>query len=256
VNVSELLNIVNALVPIEYAFEDDYVGITIGSEQSEVNGIVVGHELEKSLLKYCNDKNINTVISYHPPSFKKVVEDDGTETLIPEIITKEFMDNQINVITLHTAQDVCEGGNADTLVEIFNLKNTKTFAHTFDNFGAGRIGEIKGMSNDEFKKLVEYKLNTNSIRTNEYFDNLKEINKIAILPGSGTQFIDEILEEVDVFVTGDISHRYLLKADDANLGLLQVGHITTEIPGMKKFVENLNKALNQELDYLYKDFYE
>ncbi len=45
-NVSELLNIVNALVPIEYAFEDDYVGITIGSEQSEVNGIVVGHELE------------------------------------------------------------------------------------------------------------------------------------------------------------------------------------------------------------------
>ena len=109
-----------------------------------------------------------------------MLEDDDTETVIPEIITKEFMDNQINVITLHTAQDVCEGGNADTLVEIFNLKNTKTFAHTFVNFGAGRIGEIKGMSNDEFKKLVEYKLNTNSIRTNEYFDNLKEINKIAI----------------------------------------------------------------------------
>ena len=60
----------------------------------------------------------------------------------------------------------------------------------------------------------------------------------------------------DRFVTGDISHRYLLKADDANIGLLQVGHITTEIPGMKKFVENLNKALNQELEYLYKDFYE
>ena len=255
-NVSELLNIVNSLVPLEYAFEDDYVGITIGSEQSEVNGIVVGHELDKSLLKYCNDKDINTVISYHPPSFKKVLEDDENEIVIPEIITKEFIDNQINVITLHTAQDVCEGGNADTLVELFNLKNTKTFAHTFGNFGAGRIGEIKGLSNDEFKKLVEHKLNTSSIRTNEFFNNLKEINKIAILPGSGTQFIDEILEEVDVFVTGDISHRYLLKADDANMGLLQVGHITTEIPGMKKFVKKLNKALNQELEYLYKDFYE
>ena len=84
-NVSELLNIVNALVPIEYAFEDDYVGITIGSEQSEVNGIVVGHELEKSLLKYCNDKNIKTVISYHPPSFKKILEDDDTETVIQKL---------------------------------------------------------------------------------------------------------------------------------------------------------------------------
>ena len=74
-NVSELLNIVNALVPIEYAFEDDYVGITIGSEHSEVNGIVVGHELEKSLLKYCTDKNINTVIScllYTSPSPRDV----------------------------------------------------------------------------------------------------------------------------------------------------------------------------------------
>ena len=255
-NISELLNVVNSLVPLKYAFEDDYVGITIGSEQDEVKGIVIGHELDKSLLEYCKNKYVNTVISYHPPSFKKVAEDDDTETMLPEMITKEFMDNSINVITLHTAQDVCDGGNADTLVEIFNLKNTKTFAHTFGNFGAGRIGDIEELSNDEFKKLVEYKLNTNSIRTNEYFDKLKEINKIAILPGSGTQFIDEILEEVDVFVTGDISHRYLLKADDANMGLLQVGHITTEIPGMKKFVENINKALNQELEYLYKDFYE
>jgi len=256
VNISELLNVVNSLVPLKYAFEDDYVGITIGSEQDEVKGIVIGHELDKSLLEYCKNKYVNTVISYHPPSFKKVAEDDDTETMLPEMITKEFMDNSINVITLHTAQDVCDGGNADTLVEIFNLKNTKTFAHTFGNFGAGRIGDIEGLSNDEFKKLVEYKLNTNSIRTNEYFDKLKEINKIAILPGSGTQFIDEILEKVDVFVTGDISHRYLLKADDANMGLLQVGHITTEIPGMKKFAENINKALNQELEYLYKDFYE
>ena len=255
-NISELLNVVNSLVPLKYAFEDDYVGITIGSEQDEVKGIVIGHELDKSLLEYCKNKYVNTVISYHPPSFKKVAEDDDTENMLPEMITKEFMDNSINVITLHTAQDVCDGGNADTLVEIFNLKNTKTFAHTFGNFGAGRIGDIEGLSNDEFKKLVEYKLNTNSIRTNEYFDKLKEINKIAILPGSGTQFIDEILEKVDVFVTGDISHRYLLKADDANMGLLQVGHITTEIPGMKKFVENINKALNQELEYLYKDFYE
>ena len=51
--VSELLDFVNSLVPLEYAFEDDSVGITIGSEQSEVKGIVVGHELDKSLLRAC-----------------------------------------------------------------------------------------------------------------------------------------------------------------------------------------------------------
>ena len=68
-NISELLNVVNSLVPLKYAFEDDYVGITIGSEQNEVKGIVIGHELDKSLLEYCKDQHVNTVISYHPPSF-------------------------------------------------------------------------------------------------------------------------------------------------------------------------------------------
>tara|TARA_Y100001970_G_scaffold62825_1_gene80323 strand:+ start:8607 stop:9377 length:771 start_codon:yes stop_codon:yes gene_type:complete len=254
--VFELLDIVDNLVPLQYAFEDDVVGITIGSKENTINGIIVGHELDKSLLQYCKDENVNTIITYHPPSYKKIIDDDSTESLIPENITQKFIDNSMNVITLHTAQDVCVGGNADTLVELFNLSNTKIFAQTFDNFGAGRIGDIKSTTNEDFKRLVERKLNTNSIRTNEYFDQIEEIKKIAILPGSGTQFIDEVIEKVDVFITGDISHRYLLKADDANVGLLQVGHITTEIPGMRKFVKNLNKALNQELKYLYKDYYE
>ena len=85
---------------------------------------------------------------------------------------------------------------------------------------------------------------------------IKEVKRIAILPGSGTQFIDEIIEDVDIFVTGDISHRYLLKADDAGVGLLQIGHISSEIPGMKRFVNKLNNALSKELEYIYREFYE
>ena len=46
--VSELLDFVNSLVPLEYAFEDDSVGITIGSEQSEVKGIVFSFSLERT----------------------------------------------------------------------------------------------------------------------------------------------------------------------------------------------------------------
>ena len=93
-------------------------------------------------------------------------------------------------------------------------------------------------------------------RPHECFNEIKEIQNIAVLPGSGTQFIDEIIDSVDVFITGDISHRYLLKADEARLGLIQVGHISTEIPGMKKFVEKLEKELNLRLNYVYRKYYE
>ena len=252
----ELLDNVNKIVPLKYAFEDDSVGITIGDKESNVNNIVIGHELDDYLLEYCSDNNVDTVITYHPPPFKKITEEDDSENFLPDSITTSFIDSSINVITIHTAQDVCKDGNADTLVDLFNIKNPKVFAQTVGKYGAGRYGTIDMVSPLELKKLIENKLNTKIIRTNEYFENLADISHIAVLPGSGTQFMEEILEITQVFITGDISHRYLLKADEEKMGLIQIGHISSEIPGMRKFVEKFNKFVEIEINYVYKDFYE
>tara|TARA_B100000427_G_scaffold222730_1_gene186440 strand:- start:214 stop:984 length:771 start_codon:yes stop_codon:yes gene_type:complete len=256
VKLFELLDNVNKIVPLKYAFEDDSVGITIGDNESNVNNIVIGHELDDYLLKYCSDNNVDTVITYHPPPFKKITEEDDSENFLPDSITTSFIDSSINVITIHTAQDVCKDGNADTLVDLFNIKNPKVFAQTVGKYGAGRYGTIDMVSPLELKKLIENKLNTKIIRTNEYFENMAEIGQIAVLPGSGTQFMEEILDISQVFITGDISHRYLLKADEEKMGLIQIGHISSEIPGMRKFVEKFNKFMELEINYVYKDFYE
>ncbi len=252
----ELLDNVNKIVPLKYAFEDDSVGITIGKNESNVNNIVIGHELDDYLLEYCSDNNIDTVITYHPPPYKKIIEEDDSENFLPDSITTSFLDSSINVITIHTAQDVCKDGNADTLVDLFNIKNPSVFAKTVGKYGAGRCGTIDMMSPLELKELIENKLNTKIIRTNEYFENMDEISQIAVLPGSGTQFMEEILDITQVFITGDISHKYLLKADEEKVGLIQIGHISSEIPGMKKFVEKFNNFMELEINYIYKDFYE
>ena len=252
----ELLDNVNNIVPLKYSFEDDSVGITIGENESNVNNIVIGHELDDYLLEYCSDNNIDTVITYHPTPYKKIIEEDDSENFLPDSITTSFLDSSINVITIHTAQDVCKDGNADTLVDLFNIKNPSVFAKTVGKYGAGRCGTIDMVSPQELKELIENKLNTKIIRTNEYFENMDEISQIAILPGSGTQFMEEILDITQVFITGDISHRYLLKADEEKMGLIQIGHISSEIPGMRKFVEKFNKFMELEINYVYKDFYE
>ena len=85
---------------------------------------------------------------------------------------------------------------------------------------------------------------------------MDEITQIAVLPGSGTQFMEEIINKTEVFITGDISHRYLLKADEEKMGLIQIGHISSEIPGMKKFVKKFSNLMQKEINYIYKDFYE
>ena len=255
-NVSKLLETVNSLAPLDCAFEDDFVGITIGSENSKINGLAVAHELENNILKYSIDNDINTLITYHPPSMKKRLEEDGTESFEEEALTSKFREAGINIISIHTAQDVCKGGNADLLVDLFEMTNTKVFAHTTGEFGAGRIGQIPKMTTKEFIKSLEAKLNTRIVRTNKYLQTLSELKTIAVLPGSGTQFLDEVISKADVFITGDISHRYLLKGDETNLGLIQVNHLSTEIPGMKKFVSNLSIELGTELKYFYNKYYE
>ena len=195
--------------------------------------------------------------NYLPPtSTSKILKDDGTETFEDELLTAKCRESGLNIITIHTAQDVCNGGNADSLVDLFGITDTKVFAHTVGKFGAGRYGNITKISNSKLKAIVESKLNTKIVRTNEYFQEIKEINTIAILPGSGTQFLEEIISKVDVFITGDISHRYLLKGDETHLGLIQVNHLSTEIPGMTRFVNNLSNQLGTQLEYFYNKYYE
>ena len=152
--------------------------------------------------------------------------------------------------------DVKINGNADELVDLFNMNDVKVFANSNEEYGAGRIGYIETIAADKFLELVEKKLNTKIIRTNAYFQKIKEITKLAILPGSGTQFIDEVINEADVFLTGDISHRYFLLADDNKLGLGQINHISTEIPGMRTFKNKIANELNIKVEYFYNKNYE
>ena len=129
-NVGKLLETVNSLVPLNYAFDDDFVGLTVGSEDSEVKGVAVAHELENSILDYSTNNNINTLITYHPPPLKKILKDDGTEAFEDDLLTAKCRESGFNIITIHTAQDVCNGGNADSLVDLFGITDTKVFART------------------------------------------------------------------------------------------------------------------------------
>ena len=83
---------------------------------------------------------------------KEVLNDRGE--YIEELVglSLELENKDINLISLHTAQDVTINGNADTLVELFNIKD-ESFANTHEDFGAGKT--IDPISNIDFLKLVE-----------------------------------------------------------------------------------------------------
>ena len=60
--VFDLLEVVDKICPFEDAFDDDKVGLLIGSGTNNVSGIVVSHDLEKSTLDYCKENTFTQLI--------------------------------------------------------------------------------------------------------------------------------------------------------------------------------------------------
>ena len=61
--------------------------------------------------------------------------------------------------------------------------------------------------------------------------------------------------ELLVLIQVKLRLEYLLKGDETNLGLIQVNHLSTEIPGMKRFVSNLSNELGTQIEYFYNKYY-
>ena len=59
-----------------------------------------------------------------------------------------------------------------------------------------------------------------------------------------------------MFITGDVSHHHFLLADEYQMGVVQVNHISTEIPGMKNFTDKISESLNTKITYLHNEYYE
>lgn len=65
-----------------------------------------------------------------------------------------------------------------------------------------------------------------------------EFNRVAVIPGSGADFIDPALAAgANLLVTGDVSHHRARYAADHGLGLVDPGHARTERPGVARLLE-------------------
>ena len=67
-------------------------------------------------------------------------------------------------------------------------------------------------------------------------DSDRALDRVAVVPGSGSDFVDAAAELADALVTGDVSHHNAVAALDAGLAVVDPGHIATERPGMAALV--------------------
>lgn len=235
--VKDIFDHLNNLADVKLAEKWDNVGLMLGSNNNEVSRVLVCLDVTTNVVEEAIAKNVNLIVSHHPLIFKPLKNIDYTTDFKSRII-RNLIKNDISVISFHTNLDSATLGLNDYLAKILKLNEIQVlFEHSLDNTaGLGRIGKLsKPLKLSDF---ITYIKNCFSLETvSAVIGDEKEISTIALLGGSGADFI-YTLSEVDVYLTGDVGYHAALDAIEMKKNIIDVGH----------FTENLVKDLL--LDYI------
>ena len=134
-----------------------------------------------------------------------------------------FIKNNISIICAHTNYDKAIDGVNDILCKTIDAKCYEKIEDTFLNV----VTLDNTYSTDDFAKHLKEVLK-GIVRYNKLYKNIK---KIAVCSGSGSDYIDLARElGCDALLTGDASHHAFLDADEMGIVLFAAGHFETENP--------------------------
>ena len=105
--------------------------------------------------------------------------------------------------------------------------------------GIGLLGEIDGKPElTEFSRWVKDKLKAKYVRLIK--SNNRNLKKVALCTGGGSSLLEQVYhQDVDLYITGDITYHSALRAKELGLNVLEIEHFETE----KFFVEALYDKL-------------
>lgn len=226
--------------PLDLAYDWDNVGLQVGTLNKNITNVLVSLDLTKEVLDEALQLGCNLIVIHHPVIFspiKKILTDGYLGSLLAKAIK-----NDIALYVAHTNFDISKTGMNQNLADLLGLENQRVLEYTTDELGLGRIGTVEETTLEAFIDHVKIVFNLDSVKL--IGPNKKTVKKVAISGGSGSSLLrNNILRDVDVFITGDISYHYALDALNAGLTVLDVGH-NIEKMGLIKLHEFLNEQLD------------
>lgn len=223
----------------------DPVGLQIGDPGASVATVAVCHEVTEEVVRRLEVAPVDLLVTYHPLLFaptNRLIAGRSAEARAYRLIRQG-----VSLLVTHTDFDASPGGTADALANVFDLRDVEHFGGDEDEGvpAIGRVGEFQGtlgvldaMATDTF--------GSNGLRLTG--SRAKELRRVAVVPGSGSDFVERAAAVADALVTGDVSHHRAVRATDLGLAIVDPGHIATERPGMTALVKLVDELARVTLD--------
>ncbi|CAG9802141.1 unnamed protein product [Chironomus riparius] len=246
--LSEIVKKLEEFGSLHYAEKWDNVGLLVEPSNSfvDVSTIMLTNDLTQHVMDEAIAKNANMIISYHPPIFqglKRLTNSQWKERIIIKAI-----ENRISIYSPHTVWDSISNGTSEWLANSVPNKTMKPVIPNVSNpdFGAGRVCQVDGsFSLKQVVDLVKKYTKLDDLRIGVSFTGSldSQIKSFACCPGSGSSVLKDVKEDIDLFITGEMSHHEVLEANSNNIHIIMLNHSNSERGYLHHFVPILADLL-------------
>ena len=242
--VKEVYQVLCEFAPENLADDWDPIGPQVYFPQEKVRGILLCLDVTDKVLEEAINQNCNVIVSHHPMFFKglqRIDIEDYKSNLIYQALKEK-----ISILSAHTNLDRTENGVNDALAEKLGLKDLEPLYLDDQGRNLGYLakGQFKTMGDllARLEDLVQ-------CRDPIIYGRLpRSLEKIAILGGSGAEFLDTAIQAgADLLITGDVKYHDGQDAYEKNFCLIDIGHYDSE----KYVLEKLQDLFKEEKTVLY-----
>lgn len=225
----ELMELLEAFAPKQYACSWDNVGLLVGRSDQEVKKVLVALDATNKVVDRAVEEGADMIITHHPVLFSSIKAINDQDFMGRKLL--KLMENQIACFAMHTNFDVI--GMADLAGSYLGFpEDARPLEVTVEEEdrveGIGRVSTLpEPMNLSQCAEFVKKALKLEHVLL--FGKEEKQVSKVAISPGSGRSMVKEALAcGADVLITGDIGHHEGLDAMDMGLAIIEAGHYGTE----------------------------
>ncbi|XP_050081195.1 NIF3-like protein 1 [Anopheles maculipalpis] len=236
----------NEFAPENLSEKWDNVGLLVEPRNtSSITNILLTIDLTEAVVQEAQEKNVQMIISYHPPIFaplKRLTQASWKERIVIDCIRHD-----IAIYSPHTSWDNVSNGVNDWLAASLPHVSSRPILENPLNstYGAGRLCEVKGdpiPERDVAQLITKHtQMNCAMVSLAARGEENRTIRTYAVCAGSGASVLKGV--KADMYITGEMSHHEVLEATSNGTCVVLLGHSNSERGYLAVFKDILSKRL-------------
>ncbi len=241
--LAKLIDKLEKEFPSDSAWSGDSIGLQVNSGQSDIDRIYITMELDNNSIEEAIAKEAQLIVTFHPLIFNPLDKIENGERVSD--ILRKLIKNDISLYCIHTNLDSHPEGTNKYLCDKLDLIKCEYLdpLEGVDNRGMGLVVKpAEPLTTEQLADIISTTCSS-PLRVSNIPN--KKIERIAILAGSGANYIQTAIEKkCDAIITADVKY-HDFHAANGKIVIFDPGHYEMEQFVIESLYDNLKRTLNE-----------